>query len=118
MPPGGDNRRKPDTFFADPMTTTTFEHTSSPAGGFAGHSPVLRELPSPTGLDAAIDRARDCLLSLQNPSGFWCGELQGDSILESEFILMKFILGQENDPDLPLIANYLRKIQQPDGGWN
>src|SRR5678816_2939523 len=101
------------------MTTTATEHTSSPAHRFAGHEPVLRELtPGSAGLSAAIDRARDCLLSLQDPSGFWRGELQGDSILESEFILMKFILAQENDPDLPLIANYLRRIQQPDGGWN
>ena len=53
-----------------------------------------------------------------HPDGFWCAELQGDSILNSEYILLKFILGQENDPDLPPIANYLRSIQQPDGGWN
>ena len=45
-------------------------------------------------------------------------ELQGDSILESEYILLKFILDQEADPDLPAIANYLRSLQQPDGGWN
>src|SRR3954470_21034277 len=73
---------------------------------------------SPDALDRAVDAARDCLLSRQSPEGFWCGELQGDSILESEYILLKWILGQESDPDLPLIANYLRKIQMPNGGWN
>ena len=46
------------------------------------------------------------------------GELQGDSILESEYIMLKFFLEQENDPNLPLIANYLRSIQQADGGWS
>jgi squalene-hopene/tetraprenyl-beta-curcumene cyclase len=69
-------------------------------------------------LESAIDRARAALLASQAPQGYWVGELQGDSILESEFILLKFILGQENDPDLPLIANYLRYLQQPGGGWN
>src|SRR4051812_26877321 len=69
-------------------------------------------------LDAALEGAASCLLGMQHPAGFWCGELQGDSILESEYILMKFILSQDDDPELPLIANYLRKLQQPDGGWN
>src|SRR4051812_27185396 len=69
-------------------------------------------------VEHALDRARNCLLSKQAPDGHWCGELQGDSILESEYILLMWILGKENDADLPLIANYLRNIQQPDGGWN
>src|SRR3954464_6564129 len=69
-------------------------------------------------LDTAIEEATAALVGLQDPKGFWCAELQGDSILESEYILLKFILGQESDPDLPLIANYLRSLQQADGGWN
>ena len=28
------------------------------------------------------------------------------------------VLAQENDPNLPLVANYLRRIQLPDGGWS
>src|SRR5689334_7783346 len=69
-------------------------------------------------VDHAITHARAALIAKQDPRGFWVGELQGDSILESEFILLKWILSQESDPDLPLIANYLRRLQQPDGGWN
>ncbi len=66
----------------------------------------------------AIDRAQNALLQLQKPEGHWVGELQGDSILESEYILLKFILSQEDEPALPLIGNYLRRIQQSDGGWS
>ena len=69
-------------------------------------------------IDAAIDRAADALISKQHRDGYWVGELQGDSILESEYILLKWILGQEADPDLPLIANYLRSLQNADGGWS
>ncbi len=69
-------------------------------------------------LDATIDDAMGALRSRQDATGFWCGELQGDSILESEYILLRWILGQESDLDLALIANYLRNLQQPDGGWN
>ena len=91
------------------------------------HSPIFKTIPTelPTGqlgmgtdVENALSNARTALLSKQHASGYWVGELQGDSILESEFILLKFILGQENDPELPLIANYLRKLQQPDGGWS
>ena len=73
-----------------------------------------------------LDRAINALLSLQKPDGHWCGELQGDSILESEYLLMKFILGQERSPmrdgrdgwaTLQKIAAYLRSLQRDDGGW-
>lgn len=84
----------------------------------AGFAPVYRSLAWSAALDQAIHRASDCLLSKQAAEGFWCAELQGDSILESEYILTRFILDQEDDPRLPLIANYLRSLQQPDGGWN
>src|SRR5688572_6196619 len=30
----------------------------------------------------------DWLLSRQHPDGYWCGELEGDTILESEYILL------------------------------
>ena len=35
----------------------------------------------------ALSKATDCLVSMQDASGFWCGELEGDSILQSEYIL-------------------------------
>lgn len=58
----------------------------------------------------------------------WCAELEGDSILSSEYLLMKLILGQENDaegpggrrigrPTLERIANHLRLTQRADGTW-
>lgn len=66
----------------------------------------------------ALSKATEHLISLQNASGYWCAELEGDSILQSEYILLKFIIEQEEDPRLPKIANYLRKQQrQSDGAW-
>jgi squalene-hopene/tetraprenyl-beta-curcumene cyclase len=67
--------------------------------------------------EQALDRAQSCLLEKQYSAGYWVGELQGDSILESEYILLKFILEQESDARLVKIANYLRGLQQPHGGW-
>jgi squalene-hopene/tetraprenyl-beta-curcumene cyclase len=66
----------------------------------------------------ALDRGVEHLLSLQNPEGYWCAELEGDSILQSEYLLMKWMLGHEkNDPRLPKIAAYLRRQQREDGAW-
>jgi squalene-hopene/tetraprenyl-beta-curcumene cyclase len=88
-------------------------------------APILRELDPPRDrdpakhplLDTAIDRATAALIAKQSPGGWWVGELQGDSILESEYLLLKWILGQETDAELPRIANYLRKIQTDEGSW-
>ncbi|HMD55534.1 MAG TPA: prenyltransferase/squalene oxidase repeat-containing protein, partial [Phycisphaerae bacterium] len=95
----------------------------NPAG--AAHSTAMQAAesngsPAPHSetLNDCIDRAMEHLLAKHNPEGYWVGELQGDSILESEYIMLKFILEQETDLALPLIANYLRSIQQSDGGWN
>ncbi len=73
-----------------------------------------------------LRRAVSALLRLQRSDGHWCGELQGDSILESEYLLMKFILGQEREPMadgrpglevLRRIGSELRSQQRADGGW-
>jgi squalene-hopene/tetraprenyl-beta-curcumene cyclase len=69
-------------------------------------------------IDRTLEKAKAALLAIQRPDGHWCGELQGDSILESEFILLQWILGHESDPALPKITNYLRRIQMDNGGWN
>jgi squalene-hopene/tetraprenyl-beta-curcumene cyclase len=72
----------------------------------------------------AMQRARQRLLALQRPDGHWVGELQGDTILESEYILLLAFLG----PKLPgeriadeevarKAARYLLQHQQPGGGW-
>ena len=79
----------------------------------ASHQRVSRE----KAIEQSIQRARQALLEKQNPAGYWVGELQGDSILESEYLLLMFILGMEADPKLPKIANFLRNLQNEDGGW-
>ncbi len=92
-------------------------------GALASAYAALRQggMPAPDrqlSIEQSLADAQNALLALHKPDGYWVGELQGDSILESEYILLKFILQQEDDPQLPKIANYLRRLQQVDGGWN
>ncbi|MCY2966721.1 MAG: squalene--hopene cyclase [Planctomycetota bacterium] len=66
---------------------------------------------------AAIERTRDWLLHRQAPEGYWVGELEGDTILESEYILLLAYLGRGQSEVARLAANYIVSQQLPAGGW-
>ena len=65
----------------------------------------------------AIHRTRDWLLSQQHPDGYWVAELEGDTILESETILVLAFLGREECALARRAAEYLLEKQLPEGGW-
>jgi squalene-hopene/tetraprenyl-beta-curcumene cyclase len=69
-------------------------------------------------LRGAIDLAARGLLARQAGDGHWVGELQGDTILESEYVLLLAFLGREADPRVAKAARYLLAQQLPDGGWS
>ncbi len=69
-------------------------------------------------IEVALERARARLLNLQKPDGHWCGELQGDTILESEYVLLMAFLGRESDPNVHKAARYIQTQQRPDGAWS
>src|SRR5437870_210358 len=45
---------------------------------------------------AAMDGARRHLFSVQHEDGYWCGELEADTTLESDYILLHTLLGTGN----------------------
>ncbi|QDU94444.1 terpene cyclase/mutase family protein [Lignipirellula cremea] len=65
----------------------------------------------------AISSASDWLLARQHADGYWCAELEGDSILQSETILLFAWLGEERSPQALRAAEYLSRQQLPTGGW-
>ena len=65
----------------------------------------------------AIRRTREWLLSQQHAEGYWVAELEGDTILESETILLLAFLGREDSEFARRAAQYLLEKQLPDGGW-
>ncbi|HEY7329207.1 MAG TPA: squalene--hopene cyclase [Gemmataceae bacterium] len=69
-------------------------------------------------LQRAIERALRCLLDKQQADGHWVGELQGDTILESEYVLLMAFLGREDEDVCRKAANYILRQQMPEGGWN
>jgi len=71
-----------------------------------------------TSIAKAISRATDWLLAAQAQEGYWWGELEADTTLESDYILYLHLLGELDSEKVPKLANYIRRHQQPDGGWN
>jgi squalene-hopene/tetraprenyl-beta-curcumene cyclase len=73
------------------------------------------------GLDlvaGSIDRAKNWLLSLQHPDGYWCGELEADSMLESDYIFMHTLLGTGDRGKMERAVNEILRHQNEDGGWS
>ena len=69
-------------------------------------------------LEQAIERGADHLLSLQFEPGYWLGELEADSTLESDYIYYLHVLGKADPSRVAKLANYVRQKQLPDGGWS
>jgi squalene-hopene/tetraprenyl-beta-curcumene cyclase len=65
----------------------------------------------------AIRSAQNYLLQIQYADGHWRGELEGDTILESEYILTMYYIGRGDESRLHRAANYIRHKQLPAGGW-
>lgn len=87
--------------------------------------PTAIEPPRTRRAREGAGRALDALYRKLNDDGHWRAELEGDSILNSEYLLMKMILGQDTTPeasddDLRLFGKMcagLRKMQREDGSW-
>src|ERR1700693_3285974 len=92
-------------------TRVQFEQSGGPrsTGVFAVLSERLTE---------TIDRGVNYLLSLQASEGYWMGELEADTTLESDYIFYLQVINKANPDRIAKLANYVRRRQLDDGGWN
>jgi squalene-hopene/tetraprenyl-beta-curcumene cyclase len=65
----------------------------------------------------AAGRVASWLLSRQAADGHWRGPLEGDTILESEFLLILAWAGRLDRPDVAGAARRILRLQLPEGGW-
>jgi len=67
---------------------------------------------------AAADATRKFLFSQQDAEqGYWCGELEADTTLESDYILLHALLGTSDPQRIAKAAVYILEHQNTDGGW-
>src|SRR5262245_13101447 len=93
-------------------------HPSTLRGVRSGGDGIRHDSSPVPSLPSAIALACEGLLARQRGDGHWCGELQGDTTLESEFIFLMTFLGREGEEHVAKAARYLHSQQLPDGGWN
>jgi len=81
----------------------------------------LRQAPTQAAArdaEAALEQALDAVLSRQRDDGHWLYELEADSTISAEYVLLVHYLGEA--PNLQLeerIGRYLRRLQNAEGGW-
>ena len=71
----------------------------------------------PLSVADAIRRTQDYLLSIQKEDGHWCGELEGDTVLGSEYVMTMHFLGRTDERQVRKAVEYVRRKQLADGGW-
>jgi squalene-hopene/tetraprenyl-beta-curcumene cyclase len=66
---------------------------------------------------AALDRATQHLLGLQQERGWWQGELETNVTMDAEDLLLREFLGVRTADDTAAAARWIRSRQRPDGTW-
>jgi len=78
----------------------------------------LQTRPEPRSAETALEQAVDAILSHQRDDGHWLYELEADSTITAEYILLVHYLGEQPNPQLEArLGHYLRRVQGADGGW-
>jgi squalene-hopene/tetraprenyl-beta-curcumene cyclase len=68
--------------------------------------------------DAALVSAREYLLSLQDPAGWWKGELETNVTMDAEDMLLREFLGIREAETTERCADWIRSQQRADGTWS
>jgi squalene-hopene/tetraprenyl-beta-curcumene cyclase len=64
-----------------------------------------------------IEKARAYLFSQQHEDGYWCGELEADTTLESDYIAIHTLLGTGQRSRMERAVPEILRHQNDDGGW-
>ncbi len=90
-------------------TLAAFEVAPRRAAGHIGNQPDA--------IDDAIRRSQAWFLNRQHAEGYWVAELEADTTLTAEYLMLRRFLDRV-DPDREKLAvRYLKAMQLPDGGW-
>ena len=73
--------------------------------------------PNPAGARSALQRAVEHLKGLQDPAGWWKGELETNVTMDAEDVLMREFLGIRTADETGEAARWIRSHQRPDGTW-
>ena len=69
------------------------------------------------GVDAVVEEARAWLADRQASDGHWAFELEADSTIPSEYIMLNHYLDEVDEDTESKLAAYLKETQGDHGGW-
>ncbi|MFG2138164.1 squalene--hopene cyclase [Streptomyces sp. NPDC048650] len=99
------------------MTATTDGSTGALPPRAPSASDATAEKTDTAAVRRATARAADHLLSLQDPAGWWKGDLATNVTMDAEDLLLRQFLGIQ-DPELTeAAARFIRGEQREDGTW-
>ena len=78
----------------------------------AGHSAAARRAAR-----QALSKAVSHLTALQQPEGWWQGELETNVTMDAEDLLLREFLGIRTDEETEAAARWIRSVQRDDGTW-
>jgi squalene-hopene/tetraprenyl-beta-curcumene cyclase len=73
--------------------------------------------PVAASVTEAMALARDHLLALQDPEGWWKGELETNVTMDAEDLMLRHVLGILDPVTSGAAADWIRSRQRPDGTW-
>jgi len=84
--------------------------TAEPGLGLPGVEPAR--------VQSAVVRAQDFLFSRQHADGYWSGELEADSMLESDYIFLHVLYGTGEPGRMRRALAEVLRCQKDDGSWS
>jgi squalene-hopene/tetraprenyl-beta-curcumene cyclase len=69
-------------------------------------------------VEKSIAHSSDFLLSQQHPDGYWCGELEADSMLEADYIFLHVLLESGDPGRMARALTEILRYQNADGSWS
>jgi squalene-hopene/tetraprenyl-beta-curcumene cyclase len=103
---------------SSPPSSPVVLHNDQPAQGSAPQMRFGKIDDLASRVAVAVDAARKYLFSQQHEDGYWCGELEADTTLESDYILLHTLLGTGNQERFDKAARHILNHQNEDGGWS
>ena len=103
-------------------TSPSLRLVTGAPGSASGESSSRRPVAGGTqgqaeAVDEAVRKSQAWFFSRQDPKGFWVAELEADSTLTSEYVMLRRFLGVEEREREAKAVRYLRSAQLADGGW-
>src|SRR5436309_1888883 len=98
----------PNLFLSDPAVQRPHNPGQGSGQNFAHKSDAV---------DEAIKRSQQWLLQRQAEAGYWAYELEADTTLTAEYLMLRRFLGLVDPEKQRKAVRYLIDAQVPEGGW-